>query len=112
MQTGRVRLLAVSTATRTPFFPEVPTVQEQGIANFDLSGWVALLAPKGLAPELAQRIHDTVARAFADEGFRTRLAALGIEPDLRPPAGLLEAMQREDRIWAAAAAAGHVRPQQ
>ena len=48
MQTGRVRVLAVSTATRTPFFPDVPTAQEQGVADFDLAGWVGLYGPAGL----------------------------------------------------------------
>lgn len=109
--TGRVRALAVSTATRTPFFPDVPTVQEQGVADFDLSGWVALLGPAALPEALAQRVFGLVERAFADPAFRQRLGALGIEPDLRPPAALAEAMRREDRIWSAAAAAGHIQRQ-
>ncbi len=111
MQTGKVRLLAASTATRTPFFPEAKTAQEQGVAEFDLSGWVALLAPPRLPEAIAARMNALLAQAFADEQFKTRLTALGIEPDLRPPPALLEAMQREDRIWAAAAAAGHIKAQ-
>lgn len=106
MASGRVRILAVSTATPTPFFPEVKTAQAQGIANFDLAGWVALLGPPRLPPALASLIHGHVERAFADPAFQARLTALGIEPDLRPPAACLEAMQREDRLWAAASAAG------
>ncbi|MBY0338366.1 MAG: tripartite tricarboxylate transporter substrate binding protein [Acetobacteraceae bacterium] len=111
MQTGRARIIAVSTGTRSPFFAEVPTAQEQGVADFDLAGWVALLGPPGMPPALAARIHETVAQAFQNDAFRQRLVALGIEADLRPPAALLEAMQREDRIWAAARAAGHIQPQ-
>jgi len=106
MSTGRARIVAVSTGTRTPFFPEVKTVQEQGIPEFDYSGWVALLGPKGMPGALAARIHGVVERAFAEAAFTARLAALGIEPDLRAPAACLEAMRREDRIWAAASAAG------
>lgn len=106
MTTGRAKIIAVSTATRTPFFPEVKTVQEQGIPDFDLAGWVAMFGPKGMPEGLAARIYGHVERAYADEAFRARLTALGIEPDLRPQAGLVEAMQRENRIWAAASAAG------
>ncbi|MBP0446656.1 tripartite tricarboxylate transporter substrate binding protein [Roseomonas sp. SSH11] len=109
--TGKVRPLAVSTATRTPFFPDVPTAQEQGLAGFDLAGWVGLLGPKGMPPALAGQIHRTVAGAFASEAFRARLATLGIEPDLRPPAELMAAMEREDRIWAEASAAGRLQRQ-
>jgi tripartite-type tricarboxylate transporter receptor subunit TctC len=111
MTTGRAKVIAVSTATRTPFFPDVATVQEQGIPDFDLAGWVALLGPAALPAPVAARILAAVETAFADPGFRARLASLGIEPDLRPPAPTMEAMQREDRIWAAARAAGHIQPQ-
>jgi tripartite-type tricarboxylate transporter receptor subunit TctC len=109
--TGRVRILAVSTATRTPFFPEVATVQEQGVPDFDLAGWVALYGPPGMAEPLAQRIREAFGAALQDAALRQRLAALGIEPDFRDGAGLLAAMQREDRLWAAAAAAGHLQRQ-
>ena len=112
MGTGRARLLAVSTATRSPFFPEVPTVQEQGIAGFDLSGWVALLGPRGLPDQVAQRLLPAIAQAYADPTLQERLKAMGVEPDLRPGPALLEAMRREDAIWTEAAAKGHVRPQQ
>jgi tripartite-type tricarboxylate transporter receptor subunit TctC len=112
MGTGRVRLLAVSTATRTPFFPDVPTVAEQGIADFDLSGWVAMLGPRGMEAALAARIGSVVEAAFASPAFQERLSALGVERDFRPAAALLAAMQRDDRIWADAARAGHIRPQQ
>jgi tripartite-type tricarboxylate transporter receptor subunit TctC len=112
MGTGRVRILAVSTATRTPFFPDVPTVAEQGVADFDLSGWVAMLGPPRLDPALVARIGATVRGVFEDDGFAQRLLSLGVERDFRPAADLLEAMQRDDRIWAAAARAGHIRPQQ
>jgi tripartite-type tricarboxylate transporter receptor subunit TctC len=112
MPTGRVRALAASTATRTPFFPEVPTAQEQGIADFDLSGWVGLYGPAGLPEEVARRLYEALTRAFADETLKQRFTAMGIEPDLRPAAGLAQVAEREDRLWAAAAAAGHIRKEQ
>jgi tripartite-type tricarboxylate transporter receptor subunit TctC len=108
MSTGKVRVLACSTPSRTPFFPDVRTAQEQGLEGFDLSGWVALLGPRALPEELASRIHAAVATAFAQEAFRARLASLGIEPYLLDPAATRAAMQREDQIWAAASAAGHI----
>jgi tripartite-type tricarboxylate transporter receptor subunit TctC len=109
--TGRVRILATSTGTRTPFFPEAATVQEQGVADFDLAGWVALYGPPGMNEALAARIRSAFEGAFGNEALRARLASLGIEPDFRDGAGLLAAMQREDRLWAAAAAAGHIQRQ-
>jgi tripartite-type tricarboxylate transporter receptor subunit TctC len=111
MQTGRARLIAASTATRTPFFADVPTAQEQGFADFDLAGWVAMLAPRGLPDAVAERLNAALAVAFNDATFRARLTTLGIEADLRGPTPLRAAMEREDRIWAAAAAAGYIQLQ-
>ena len=110
--TGRVRVLAVSTGTRTPYFPDAPTPQEQGVDGFDLSGWVALLGPPRMPAPLVAQIGGAVQRVFEDTTFQDRLRALGVERDFRPAPALLEAMQRDDRIWAAAAQAGHIRPQQ
>ncbi|MBX9698248.1 MAG: tripartite tricarboxylate transporter substrate binding protein, partial [Acetobacteraceae bacterium] len=112
MGTGRVRVLAVSTATRSPFFPDAPTAQEQGVTEFDLSGWVALLGPRGLPEGVAARLLPALEQAYADAALQERLKAMGVERDLRPGPALLAAMQREDRIWTEAAARGHVRPQQ
>ncbi len=112
MQTGRVRVLAVSTATRTPFFPDVPTAKEAGVQDFDLSGWVAMLGPPRMPAPLVEQISGAVRRVFDDATFQQRLTTLGVERDYRPAPALLEAMQRDDRIWAAAAQAGHIRPQQ
>ena len=106
--TGRVKLIACSTATRTPFFPAVPSMQEQGFGSFDLAGWVALLGPSGMPAALVERIGETFGGAFRDPAFQARLTALGIEPDFRRAAALLEAMRREDNIWADAARAGHI----
>jgi tripartite-type tricarboxylate transporter receptor subunit TctC len=109
--TGRVRVLAVSTGARSAFFPEVATAQEQGIAEFDLAGWVALYGPPRMDAALAARVREAFAGAFRDEALRARLASLGIEADFRDGPGLLAAMEREDRLWAAAAAAGHIQRQ-
>ena len=106
--TGRVKVLAASTATRTPFFPDAPTMQEAGMADFDYAGWVWLLGPAGMQQPVVDRIHAAVSTAFGDEAFRTRLSAMGIEPALKPGPDLLALMQREDRTWAAAAAAGNL----
>ena len=105
-------MLAASTATRTPFFPDVPTVQEGGIPDFDLASWVGLYGPAGLPEAVVQRAGEALTRALADTTLLERFNAMGIEPDLRPAGGLAEMAQREDRLWAAAAAAGHIQKEQ
>lgn len=109
LATGRVRVLAVSPATRTPLLPEVPTVAEGGVAGYDVSSWVAMLAPPRMPPALAERIHAAVARAYADPALQERFRTLGLEPDLRGPEPFAAFLAADDARWAQAAAAGQVR---
>lgn len=110
MQTGRVRVLAVAGAPRTPFFPEAPTLAEAGVPGIALAGWVALLGPAALPRAVSERLHALLRPAFADPAFSQRLQTLGIEPDLRSAEGLGDEMRREDAFWAAAARVGTLKP--
>ena len=108
LQTGKVRVLAVSTPDRTRLLPEVPTVQEGGVPGYDVSGWVAMLGPAGLPAPLAARIHALLAEAYAEPGLQARFQALGLEADLRDPTATAEFLRADDARWAAAAAAGQI----
>jgi tripartite-type tricarboxylate transporter receptor subunit TctC len=79
-QEGRVRAIAVSSATRLPGLPDVGTVAEQGFPGFELNEWNGLYAPAGLPAAAAQRWHGAVRHALADPAVRTRLDALGAIP--------------------------------
>jgi tripartite-type tricarboxylate transporter receptor subunit TctC len=79
-QEGRVRAIAVSSATRLPGLPDVGTVAEQGFPGFELNEWNGLYAPAGLPAAAAQRWHGAVRHALADPAVRTRLEALGAIP--------------------------------
>jgi tripartite-type tricarboxylate transporter receptor subunit TctC len=112
MQTGKVRVLAVSTARRSAFFPEVPTAEEQGVADFDLAGWVGMYGPAGLPAPVVATLYAALTRAFAEPKLAERLRAMGIEADLQDAAGLAAMARREDALWAKAAAAGTIPKQQ
>jgi tripartite-type tricarboxylate transporter receptor subunit TctC len=108
MQTGKVKVLAVSTATRSLFFPDVATAEQQGIADFDYAGWVGLYGPAGLGKAVQEAWTIALQRAFNDPKLLERFSAMGIEPDLRDGAGLAAMARQEDAIWAKAAAAGTI----
>jgi tripartite-type tricarboxylate transporter receptor subunit TctC len=77
---GRVRYLAVAAPQRVAGFADVPTVAESGgPAGFELSAWVALLAPKGTPPKVVEKIQKDVATVLADPAVRERYAALFYE---------------------------------
>jgi tripartite-type tricarboxylate transporter receptor subunit TctC len=79
-QAGMVKMLAVSTADRTPLAPDVPTLQEAGLAGFESSTDMALMAPANLPAPIATRLSEAVRAAVADPAFRQRIIALGAVP--------------------------------
>jgi tripartite-type tricarboxylate transporter receptor subunit TctC len=70
---GKVRILAVSGARRAELLPAIPTFAEQGMPGFTISTWFALMAPKGLPPELARRVHADVVSVLRRDDVRQQL---------------------------------------
>ena len=83
---GRLRALGVTTASRIPPLPEVPTIAEQGFPGYELNEWNGLYGPAGLAPAAVARWHGAVRHALADAAVRARLEALGAIPVGSEPA--------------------------
>ena len=95
IRTGKVKLLGVVSAKRSPFFPDVPTVGEQGVAGADLDIWFGLWAPKGTPPEILARMNKELARALAQPALAKRYGDLGAEPVAMEQAEFRALLQRE-----------------
>lgn len=80
VQQGRLRPLAVTTATRFSRLPDVPTVAESGIPGFDVDIWYGLLAPAKTPPAIVKKLSDDLARVMADPDLLTKLRDRGLEP--------------------------------
>lgn len=100
VQVGRLRGLAVSTATRTRALPEVPTLAEAGISNIAVAGWHGLVAPRGTEPAVIARLNQAVGEVLRNPETRERLAALGIEPVDAPPEALAAKLREDALRWA------------
>lgn len=74
---GSVRALAVTTPTRSPDLPDVPTVAESGVGGFAVSSWYGLSAPSGVPPSIIDEIADEIARAQNSSELRARYATIG-----------------------------------
>ncbi|OYW10478.1 MAG: twin-arginine translocation pathway signal protein [Rhodospirillales bacterium 12-71-4] len=83
---GRIKPLAVSTASRIASLPHVPTVAEQGFPGYELNEWNGLYAPAGLPPAATQRLYEAAKHALADATVKARLDTLGALPLGSPPA--------------------------
>ena len=81
IQGGEVRALAITSGTRSPLLPQVPTVAEAlGTSDFDIVTWYAIGAPANTPPAAVQRITAVAQAMHADVELQTRLGALGLSP--------------------------------
>src|SRR4029453_14552076 len=79
IQDGKLRALAVATLKRTALFPDIPTIDELGIKNFDATSWHGLVAPARTAKEIIATLNRALATALADPGVKTPLPDLGVD---------------------------------
>jgi tripartite-type tricarboxylate transporter receptor subunit TctC len=80
LKSGRLRALAISSATRSPQLPDVPTFIELGYPEIQEYTWVGFFAPKGTPPEIVQKLNDAINRALQMSDVREKLEALTLEP--------------------------------
>lgn len=97
---GTMRALAVTTAKRATLLPEVPTVAEQGYAGYDLSAWVALVAPKGTPSAVIAALNAAVNAALARPEIVAKLVEIGAEPAPGTAEELGAFMQKDAATWA------------
>jgi tripartite-type tricarboxylate transporter receptor subunit TctC len=77
LKAGTLRAIGLATAQRATAAPEIPTFVEQGVPNYVVEAWFAVIAPKGLPPAEVQRAHAAVATAFADADVKEAMAKQG-----------------------------------
>jgi tripartite-type tricarboxylate transporter receptor subunit TctC len=79
IKAGRLRPLAVTTRERAAWLPETPAVAEAGFSEFDVSGWMGLVAPAGLPARIVQRLNTELSNIVADNAVVQKFAALGTQ---------------------------------
>jgi len=97
---GKLRYLAIAAPRRHPQFPDVPTVAESGgPAQLDVNSIVSLLAPKGIAPEIRDKIHADVTRVLASPDVRKRFDTFAFEPLDWPLAELRKRLDQKSETY-------------
>ena len=74
---GKLRPIGVFPAQRTPAAPNIPAFAEQGLANFDVEAWFAVMGPKGMNAATVKKVHDAVVAAFNDAAVKEAMAKQG-----------------------------------
>lgn len=102
IKAGKVRPIAVTSAQRSPALPEVPTMNEQGMKDFDDLTWLGFFAPAGTPLEIVNRMNAEIAKALAQPDLAEKLASLGLEVRPNTPAEFADYVRAEVRKWAQA----------
>lgn len=74
---GKLRPIGLFPAQRTPAAPDIPTFAEQGLKNFDVEAWFAVIGPKGMNAATVRKVHDAVTAAFSDPAVKEAMAKQG-----------------------------------
>lgn len=80
LKSGKLRPLAVTTATRSPALPEVPTLQEAGLKDFNIGTWFGVLAPAGTPKEVVARLNAEMVKVIRSPEFGKRMQDIGAQP--------------------------------
>jgi tripartite-type tricarboxylate transporter receptor subunit TctC len=80
VKSGRLRVIAVTSAKRSPMLPEAPTVAESGLPGYEVTSWYGVFAPPGLAKDLVAKLNGDVVAILGVADLKDRLASLGAEP--------------------------------
>jgi tripartite-type tricarboxylate transporter receptor subunit TctC len=99
----------VSTAKRSAFAPELPTVAESGLPGFDVFGWNGLLAPAGTPAPVIAKLHGEIVKALQIPEVRERIAGFGFEPVGDTPEEFGEFVRKDIARWAKVAKASGAR---
>jgi tripartite-type tricarboxylate transporter receptor subunit TctC len=99
IKAAKVRAIAVTSARRSPFLPELPTVAESGIAGYDVTSWNGMLAPAGMPLEIVKRLNTEYNRIITDSEMVKRMIANGYEPVGGPPEKFGEHIRAEIAKW-------------
>jgi tripartite-type tricarboxylate transporter receptor subunit TctC len=96
---GKVRAIGLASRERNPAVPDVPTMAELGVADFEVGTWSGLIGPRGIPPDVVQKINAAVSATVNDPLVRQRLLEEGAEIRLMSPAEFGAFMRAENARW-------------
>jgi tripartite-type tricarboxylate transporter receptor subunit TctC len=96
---GKLRALAITSAKRSPVLPNVPTMEEAGVKDLVIYSWQAVVAPKGLAPDVKAKIHASLVAALNDPQVKKSFTDVGFEVVGNTPEQFVAYQQKESARW-------------
>lgn len=91
----KLRIIAVTSARRSPLDPKIPTIAESGVSGYEMTPWYGLVLPKGTAQAIVGRLNGAIVSAMQTTDMQERMARVGYEPEGSTPQQLAEHMRAE-----------------
>jgi len=109
IRAGRLRVLAVTSAARTPLVPDAPTVAESGVPGYDIAVWAGLFAPAGTPQGVVSRLYHEAARVMGEPDTREKLKSIGMDPGGLAPEQLAAMIKSDLARYAAIVRAANIK---
>ena len=109
VKAGTLRLLAQTSLARSPLYPDLPTIAEQGLPGFDAINWYAFFVPAGTPPEVIARLNKDLAAVLNLPDIRAKLIAVGMNPEPSTPEALKSFVDDDTRRWGEVVKAANIK---
>jgi tripartite-type tricarboxylate transporter receptor subunit TctC len=100
VKAGKLRVIAVTSASRSPLLPDVPAVAESGLPGFDVTSWYGVFGPAALREDIVTRLNTEIAGTLGAADVKERLSQLGAEPASLAPEAFGRYVRAEIARWA------------
>jgi tripartite-type tricarboxylate transporter receptor subunit TctC len=100
IQAGRIRPLAILAKERYPLFPDVPTISEAGVKNYDVNNWYGVVVAAGTPEPIVNKLNNALIKALRSNEVQTRFSGLGLVPVSNTPKEFQSFIAAESARWA------------
>jgi len=111
IRAGKLRALAITSKTRSPLFPDLPTMAEAGVPGFEVQNWQGLVAPAGTPAALIKLLNETVNKALADSTIKEQMLGQGNELGGGTPEQFAALIKSEADRWGKLVKSANIRPE-
>lgn len=99
LQAGKIKALAVTSKQRSPYLPDVPSLDEAGVSGYDAVVWLALVGPAGMDPAVVDKLNHAAQAGLSKPDAIKALATAGVDVRLSSPKELADYMVQEEKLW-------------
>ncbi|MGE4337583.1 MAG: Bug family tripartite tricarboxylate transporter substrate binding protein [Pigmentiphaga sp.] len=100
IKAGKVKVVATGSTQRAKAFPDIPTIAESGLSDYEAAAWIGIVAPANTPDAIVQKLNSELNKVVEDPSVRESLYQAGAEPIISTPEEFTEYLKSENEIWA------------